>query len=71
LLKQAKKKISKFTKNFGTGTYFYPKIVTKLSKNGFRILDPGSVKNLFQIPDPGVKKAPGSESGSVTLHVQI
>jgi hypothetical protein len=39
------------------------KIVTKLSKiwvwdSGSGIRDPGSGKNLFRIPDPGVKKAP-------------
>ncbi len=38
------------------------KIVTKLSKNGFGIRDPE--KNLFRIPDPGVKKAPDPGSGS-------
>ncbi len=27
-------------------------------KYGFGIRDPGSGKNLFRIPDPGVKKAP-------------
>ena len=32
------------------------KIVTKLSK--IWVWDPGSVKSLFRIPDPGVKKAP-------------
>jgi hypothetical protein len=40
---------------------FTQKIVTKLSKIwvlGSVIGDPGSGKNLFQIPDPGVKKAP-------------
>jgi hypothetical protein len=48
---------------------FTQKIVTKLSK--IWILDPGSGKNLFRIPDPGVKKAPdpGSVSGSATLVV--
>ncbi len=35
---------------------FTQKIVTKLSK--IWIWDPGSGKNLFWIPDPGVKKAP-------------
>jgi hypothetical protein len=35
---------------------FTQKIVTKLSK--IWIWDPGSGKNLFRIPDPGVKKAP-------------
>ncbi len=31
------------------------------------IQDPGSGKNLFRIPDPGVKKAPDPGSGSATL----
>ncbi len=31
------------------------------------IPDPGSGKNLFRIPDPGVKKAPDPGSGSATL----
>jgi hypothetical protein len=31
------------------------------------IRDPGSGKNLFRIPDPGVKKAPDPGSGSATL----
>ncbi len=35
---------------------FTQKIVTKLSK--IWVWDPGSGKNLFRIPDPGVKKAP-------------
>jgi hypothetical protein len=36
---------------------------------GSEIRNPGSRKNLFRIPDPGVKKAPdpGSGSGSATL----
>jgi hypothetical protein len=29
--------------------------------------NPGSGKNLFRIPDPGVKKAPDPGSGSATL----
>ncbi len=37
---------------------FTQKIVTKLSKYGFGIRDPGSGKNLIRIPDPVVKKAP-------------
>jgi hypothetical protein len=42
---------------------FAQKIVTKASKvwvwdPGSEIRDPGSGKNLFRIPDPGVKKAP-------------
>ncbi len=44
---------------------FTQKIVTKLSKIWVR--DPGSGKNLFPIPDPGVKKAPDPGSGSATL----
>jgi hypothetical protein len=35
---------------------FTQKIVTKLSK--IWVWAPGSRKNLFRIPDPGVKKAP-------------
>jgi hypothetical protein len=35
---------------------------------GFGIRDPGSGKNLFRIPDPGVKKAPDPGSGSATLN---
>ncbi len=31
------------------------------------IRDPGSGKNPFRIPDPGVKKAPDPGSGSATL----
>ncbi len=49
---------------------FTPKI--KLSKiwvwdPGSEIRDPGLGKNLFRIPDPGVKKAPDPGSGSATL----
>jgi hypothetical protein len=49
---------------------FTQKIVTKLLKvwvwdPGSEIWDPGSGKNLFRIPDPGVKKVP--DSGSVPL----
>ena len=36
-------------------------------KYGFGIRDLGSGKNLFRIPDPGVKKAPDPGSGSATL----
>jgi hypothetical protein len=43
------------------------KIVTKPQKYGLGIRDPGSGKNLFRIPDPGVKKAPEPGSGSETL----
>jgi hypothetical protein len=45
---------------------FTTKIVTKLSK--VWVWDPGSAKNPFWIPDPGVKKAPGPGSGSATLN---
>jgi hypothetical protein len=41
------------------------KIVNKLSK--IWVWDPGSGKNLFRIPDPGVKMAPDPGSGSATL----
>jgi hypothetical protein len=34
---------------------------------GYEIRDQGSGKNLFRIPDPGVKKAPDPGSGSATL----
>jgi hypothetical protein len=44
---------------------FSQKIVTKLSK--IWVWDPGSRKNLLQIPDPGVKKAPDPGPGSATL----
>jgi hypothetical protein len=44
---------------------FTQKIVTKLSK--IWVWGPGSGKNLFGIPDPGVKKAPDPGSGSATL----
>jgi hypothetical protein len=44
---------------------FTQKIVTKLSK--IWVWDPRSGKNLFRIPDPGVKKAPDPGSGSSTL----
>jgi hypothetical protein len=45
---------------------FTQRIVTKLSK--IWVWDPGSGKNLFPIPDPGVKKAPDPGSGFATLH---
>jgi hypothetical protein len=38
---------------------------------GSGIRDPGSGKNLFRIPDPGVKKAPDPGSGSATLLVPV
>jgi len=34
---------------------------------GSGIRDPGSGKNLFRIPDPGVKKAPDPGAGYATL----
>ncbi len=53
---------------------FTKKFVKKLLKiwswdPGSEIRDPGSVKNLFRIPDPGVKKHPIPDpgSGSATL----
>jgi hypothetical protein len=47
--------MGQFTKNYRT---FYPKIVIKLSK--IWVWNPGSGKNLFDIPNPRVKKALGS-----------
>jgi hypothetical protein len=55
----------KFGPIFTTIELFTPKIVTKLSK--IWVWDPGSGKNLFRIPDPGVTKAPDPGSGSATL----
>jgi hypothetical protein len=51
---------------------FTKKIVKKLFKiwswdPGSGIRDPGSGKNLFRIPDPGVKKHPIPDLGSATL----
>ena len=46
---------------------FTQKIITKPSK--IWVWDPGSGKNLFRIPDPGVKKAPDPGSGSATLGI--
>jgi hypothetical protein len=34
-------------------------------------MDPGSGKNQFRIPDPGVKKAPDPGSGSATLLLDL
>ncbi len=52
--------------------HFTQKIVNKLLKlwiwdPEYEIRDPGSGKNLFRIPDSGVKKAPDPGSGSATL----
>ncbi len=38
---------------------------------GYGIRDPRSGKNLFRIPDPGVKKAPDPGSGSATLPITM
>jgi hypothetical protein len=46
---------------------FTQKLSLSSQKYGFGIQDPGSGKNLFRIPDPGVKKAPDPGSGSATL----
>jgi hypothetical protein len=55
--------------NFQRMINFTQNIVTTVSsqKYGFGIRDPRSGKNLFRIPDPGVKKAPDPGSGSATL----
>jgi hypothetical protein len=44
---------------------FTQKIVTKLSK--IWIWDTGSGKNIFRIPDPGIKKASDPGSGPAIL----
>jgi hypothetical protein len=46
---------------------FTPKIVTKLSKIWVWDPDPRSGIRKKPIPDPGVKKAPDTGSGSATL----
>jgi len=67
----------KFVEEFGTELKnFNPKkIVLKLSEvmvgSGIWDPDPGSGKNLFRIPDPGVQKAPDPGSGSATLLTRI
>ncbi len=69
VLKCWRKKLGQFSKNYRT---FYQKNGQKALKNmvlGFGIRDPGSGKNLFRIPDPGVKKAPDPGSGSATLTI--
>jgi hypothetical protein len=43
------------------------KLSLSSQKYDFGIRDPGSGKNLFRIPDPGVKRALDSGSGSATL----
>jgi hypothetical protein len=54
--------------NFQKIVALLPKILSLSSqKDGFGIRYPGSAKNLFRIPDPGVKKAPEPGSGSATL----
>jgi hypothetical protein len=56
----------KFGANFQRNIeLFTKKIVKKLIK--IWSWDSGSGKNLFRIPDPGVKKAPDPGSGSATL----
>ncbi len=47
--------------------FFAQKLSLSSQKYGFGIRDPGSGKNLFRIPDPGVKKAPDPGSGYATL----
>jgi hypothetical protein len=51
----------------------FQRIVEVFTQKMFNMLsniwfwDPGSGKNLFRIPDPGVKKVPDPGSGSPTL----
>jgi hypothetical protein len=64
IFEQVKKKISQFNKIIVLLTQ---KTSLSSQKYGFEIRDPGSGKNIFRIPDPGVKKAPDPGSGSATL----
>ncbi len=57
IIKLLPKKLSINSQNYGFGT----------RDPGSGIRDPGSGKNLFRIPDPGVKKAPNPGSRSATL----
>ncbi len=81
VLKCRRKNLGEFSKNYRT-FYFLPKKLSLSSqKYGFGIRDPRSGirdprsgirdKNLFRIPDPGVKKAPDPGSGSATLSLAI
>jgi hypothetical protein len=58
-----KKNLGQFSKNYRI--FFSKKLSISSQKYGFGIRDPE--KKLFQIPDPGVKKAPDPGSGSATL----
>jgi hypothetical protein len=53
--------------NLQTIIELFPKNCQKALKN--MVLGSGIRKNLFRIPDPGVKKAPDPGSGSATLAV--
>jgi hypothetical protein len=67
VLKCRRKKFGPIFKEFYN---FLPKKLSLSSqKYGFGIRDPRSGKNLFRIPDPGVKKAPDPRSGSATLEI--
>ncbi len=57
-----KKKLSPSPQKYGFGIWDLRSGIWKKP-----IPDPGSGKNLFRIPDPGVKKAPDPGSGSATL----
>jgi hypothetical protein len=60
--------LKKFGPIFQELLKFLPKKLSpRPQKYGFGIRDPRSGKNLFRIPDPGVKKAPDPGSGSATL----
>jgi hypothetical protein len=65
VLKCRRKKFGPISKELYT---FLSKKLSLISqKYGFGIRDPRSGKNLFRIPDPGVKKAP--DPGSATLRL--
>jgi hypothetical protein len=60
--------LGQFSKNYGIELF-----TKQIAKKLFKIWswDPGSGKNPFRIPDPGVKKAPDPGSGSATLQSDV
>jgi hypothetical protein len=62
-----KKNLAQFSKNYRYRTFYPKKLSLSSHKYGLEIRDPRSGKNLFQIPDQRVKKAPDPGSGPVTL----
>jgi hypothetical protein len=66
-IEQVKKKL--WANLQGIMELFTPKNSIKLSK--IWVWNPRSGKNLFRIPDPGVKKAPDPGSGSAILIIRL